>query len=456
MTNIVCGTFPRQVARTTPAVWRTLKAWLVLLPLLWLAGASWGSSQDAIPGDMIVATDPGHFATRAAWIFSYGLIAAVAFSSWETIYRVLTNNSWLILTCALALLSATWSQDPLQSIKWGTFLCLSTFVAAWFAGSLRSEQQMEILMITGTVAALLSMGVALFVPKVGLDRVELTPTWQGIFYSKNHCGRIMLFLLTPAFYYRWKRALSATLYISALTIVIFMSRSKTAAVLTLVYVVFFLTVKLAKKVTLRSRVLLGLVLMGSAITALTMTNSILHALSSMGFDTTLSGRTVIWSALMQSAMKHPMLGYGYHAFWTGASGEGFNAFLTVFGTIHFAGSYSHSGYFDVLLQLGIVGLVILAIGIFKATKNGIICLTKRCPSSAEWYIGIVVLSVLYNVDEVTFLLPSYLPWIMFLFAYIGLAAEAKRVQSLPAPQTTVRLTTNVPVLSAVQGARISS
>ena len=80
-----------------------------------------------------------------------------------------------------------------------------------------------------------------------------------------------------------------------------------------------------------------------------------------------------------------------------------------------------------LLENGIVGLGLIIVLVVKAGKDAMLCIGRAQTPAINWYIGIIVLTLFYNIDEVTFMLPSYLPWMMFLLAVIGLSKEAHRI-----------------------------
>jgi len=130
-----------------------------------------------------------------------------------------------------------------------------------------------------------------------------------------------------------------------------------------------------------------------------------------------------------SVSKRPLLGFGYQAFWAGTASEGINAFMGVYGAMHFMASYAHSGYLAVLLEDGIVGMGIIAWLIMHGIKDAVTCVRPNHPFYVNWYVGLIFLTIIYNIDEVTILLPGYLPWMMFLLSVIGLSEEARRIHS---------------------------
>ena len=60
--------------------------------------------------------------------------------------------------------------------------------------------------------------------------------------------------------------------------------------------------------------------------------------------------------------KRPLLGYGYGGFWRGLSGESGN----VISYVGFGVPHAHSGYLNIWLQIGAVGLGLFLASLFIA------------------------------------------------------------------------------------------
>jgi len=78
---------------------------------------------------------------------------------------------------------------------------------------------------------------------------------------------------------------------------------------------------------------------------------------------TLSGRTLLWKDIMIYVAKHPFLGYGYDSFWTGAQ---MYKFKNLQGWVVGGG---HSAYLDLLLGVGIVGMVTYVLMLLVAIRR---------------------------------------------------------------------------------------
>lgn len=80
-----------------------------------------------------------------------------------------------------------------------------------------------------------------------------------------------------------------------------------------------------------------------------------HVITTLGRDITLTDRTLIWSDVYAAASQSPVFGVGFGGFWIGRIANiPWNAHMTwVLGQ-------AHSGYVDTYLQLGFVGVFLLA------------------------------------------------------------------------------------------------
>jgi exopolysaccharide production protein ExoQ len=143
-----------------------------------------------------------------------------------------------------------------------------------------------------------------------------------------------------------------------------------------------------------------------------------------GRDPSLTGRTIIWKVLAHSILKRPLLGYGFYAFWQGIRGESANViYLT-----HWSFGYAHNGIIEIFLQLGSVGVVIFFVTLFKAIKDALFCFRNDRLGTYDWYLGLLVLTIFYNIDEATVVWPNELLSILYVVACCGLAVGVKRLQ----------------------------
>jgi hypothetical protein len=65
--------------------------------------------------------------------------------------------------------------------------------------------------------------------------------------------------------------------------------------------------------------------------------------------------------------------------------------------------------------------------LIQAIGNAWFCLRNGCPPAVEWYIGIIALTLVYNIDESTVLWPIDILSLIYVVACCGLAMAARQI-----------------------------
>jgi exopolysaccharide production protein ExoQ len=145
-----------------------------------------------------------------------------------------------------------------------------------------------------------------------------------------------------------------------------------------------------------------------------------QALALVGRDSTLTGRTEVWSAVL-ALSGNPFIGRGFESFWLGdrlrTMWLKFPAFLP---------NQAHDGYLEIYLNLGLIGLL-LAVGYLLSSYRSIKGHLDRedgdeSPARdvnqltlTRFALGFLIAFVLYNVTEATFKPLNFL-FVILLFA----------------------------------------
>ena len=134
----------------------------------------------------------------------------------------------------------------------------------------------------------------------------------------------------------------------------------------------------------------------------------------LGRDLTFTDRTFIWHDLMNMDTK-PLLGYGFGSFWLG---DRVNEFwrLGWYGILE-----AHNGYLEIYLDLGIVGLCLIAAIIISSYKN----ITKQFLNhfdNARTQFAFLLVFLIYNITESAFRESSL---IFFVFLIISINCEVR-------------------------------
>jgi O-antigen ligase len=293
--------------------------------------------------------------------------------------------------------------------------------------------------VLGTVAIMASIVFAIALPQYGLDQMGgHSDAWKGIFSAKNYLGNMGVFFLTVAVSYRGRTSFLRSVRVSQILfclIAIAFSRAATAYLLTAIYIVYFVIMKalhrLRKKDYFVVCTFLLVALSAAAVVIVTMPDLLFNLL---GKDATLTGRTGIWSAALDSIAKRPLLGYGYQAFWLGLEGESYRVILAVSWLL----AQAQNGFIDVALEMGAAGLAIVLLVFGFAFRDAVVCLFRSRDDAqlraVEWYLAIVILTLLCNLDESFLFEPKHLGSVIFLIACVGLKLEWMRLRVSPAPK----------------------
>ncbi len=361
----------------------------------------------------------------AAWVAALALM----WKSHKAILEMCRRMKAVMLLSSLAPLSALWSQNPANSLRRGAFLLLGTLFVFYLVHAFSARELGQIIVIAGIGAGLLGIAASVLFPGIGLDAANGN-AWQGVFRSKNGCAQVMLFFLTPVLSLRFPsqlvRILCWTLVVVA-SVLIVMANAKTSWILTAVYVILMAAVSYLRRFRRKDATFLALV--GFAMLAVFVV-AIPFLLSSvlpiLGKNESLSGRLPLWGAAVVSIFKRPILGYGFASFWTGLQGESLNIYMSTQFEIYQA----QNGLLELGLELGLVGVGLAMLTLLKALRDALICFQFSHSDVVNWYFGLLALTISYNVDEAFLAREHFLPWLLYLVACTGLAAEARKVSAV--------------------------
>jgi len=132
-------------------------------------------------------------------------------------------------------------------------------------------------------------------------------------------------------------------------------------------------------------------------------------LSVLGKDATLTGRTVLWTKVVQHIEDRPVLGHGYGAFWEPSA----KASEQVRAAIGWDTPHSHNALLDEWLDLGLVGVLLLLGAYLLAMKRAWVALRAAPGIDGLWAMSFLTMVFLGNTTESS-LLQSILIWALFV------------------------------------------
>ena len=146
-------------------------------------------------------------------------------------------------------------------------------------------------------------------------------------------------------------------------------------------------------------------------------------LSVLGKDATLTGRTVLWSKVVNHIQDRPVLGHGYGAFWEPSA----RASEQVRAAIGWDTPHSHNALLDEWLDLGLVGVLLLIGAYLLAIGRAWAALRASPDVDGLWAMAFLTMVFLGNTTESSLLQSILIPRTLFV-----------AVSSMPSQKTLSR------------------
>ena len=332
---------------------------------------------------------------------------------------------WPIVTYSLA--SAGWAAPYAKEAfeEWRNLFAILVWVPA-FTAWVGLPTLIRYSAIITSAISIASVIVAAIPPHLGVHHATdfagyaLAGNWRGIFINKNVSGEVSVTAIVFSLRSlrgetRGWRAFFWAGRLAALTALVF---SKSANGLTGAVTAAACFALLSNRVTARPLILAGLGLVtGLLVFGLSFNSGTL--LSLLGKDQTFTGRTAIWGLGWSMINDHPWFGHG---FATESYLFGPIAQATLFeGAVDL-----HSGYMDMLFNLGFVGAALMAVTVMAILGRAYLRLLwaqGRRRESLAIYSALMVSACTMALGEVSPFRVLGDGAITFWFALVALTAE---------------------------------
>lgn len=351
------------------------------------------------------------------WILSVSYVGlVVVLIPWyrETLF-VLRRNWPIVALVLLALASSLWAQMPGLVLRKCIGLYGATLLGVGFGIRFSFLDQLRLMNWLFRIIAVVSLGFVVLLPNLAV-----TPEgqWIGAFEHKNAAGSmlglsLLVEWLRPAetLWSKMLRVFAVALYVVLLS----HSDSVTPGV---VLVGTVLLIESYKFATLRLRLpRYAYFLAISIVVAIGFTFAVTNSdnvMNLVGRSSNLTGRTEIWALVLSFVPQRPILGYGHSGFWLGASRESYVINRIMRGWV----IYSHNGYLEMLLNLGIIGLVLTLILLGIGVKRALAFSQLRRSRTALWPLAFLFYFLLHNTVECTIMIQD-IEWALCVACIVG-------------------------------------
>lgn len=343
-----------------------------------------------------------------------GIAALILLPNWRTCVQGFRRAGWVIVLPALACLSVFWSDVPFLVFRRLVYVAIGTSFGVYLGAKYSRAELLRLTAWSLTIVMVLSVAFALLVPDLGTAQAEEhLGNWQGIFHRKNILGRTMtlgalVFLVFPVV----KKAAAIRLagFITCVGLLLLSKSATGVIVLAIVVTVVVVSSRSSSPSPMVRVAVWTLFLMTTGTILFLVATNWSSALVTLGRDVTLTGRTELWRAVIVACWQRPWFGYGWEGFWSGRQGL---HMISDYGLL-----FSHNGFLDLGLQLGLLGLAVCGIGFITVLRRALWYLRNETDPDSVWPIGYLTFLVTYNITETTFMDVNSVYWLL----YVALAA----------------------------------
>lgn len=324
--------------------------------------------------------------------------------------KAIKENIWLIFLVGYLFISTLWSS--MFSISFTRFVRETpALIMAFIILSEHNPHEAMLSLLRRTTYILIPFSMLLikYFPEYGVQysRWSGEISWIGVTMQKNSLGRLCI---VAAFFLIWslirRRQMPNTpdvkfqtvseIFLLALTFWLLKGPSigamsatavtSLAVGLTAFFVLLFMNkIKFYPSANTLMAIITAIIIFG-ILTVFSSGSTVGSFTANVGRDTTLTGRTEVWQSLLPVAMKHPILGHGFGGFWTAESRDFFMI------------SEAHSGYLDVLLEIGFVGLILVTLYFLSSCRKAQQTMKDNFYWASLW-MCFLIMAVIHNISE---------------------------------------------------------
>jgi exopolysaccharide production protein ExoQ len=354
---------------------------------------------------------------------------------WKSFQRVVSYDIWIWLLVGIAIASMLWTVAPDITTRRSILLLGTSLFGTYLAIRFSLREQLQLLACACGLVVVLSFVFAIALPFYGIMSVQEggvhAGAWRGVMTHKNILGRVsvlsnLVFLFTALgtttkYNYQWLCWVGYGLSVA----LIILCTSKTAIIACIVLTVTFLLFRSWRwNYSYVIPFTIGIVLVVGSGGILIIDNLDVIA-GAVGRDLTLTGRTDIWSVMLEKIAERPLIGYGFNAFWRDWDSE---VTASVWRELAWECPYGHNGMMDLLAELGIPALIAFVCSYLMAVFKSIKLLRITQNVEGIWHLIYLTFLFIYNVSESTLLATNSIFWIIYVSTAFSVSINLQQSQ----------------------------
>lgn len=346
------------------------------------------------------------------WYPIYALIAGFMMLRLPGVLRLVSRNP-LIIVCVLWIgLTFFWSIDPGVTMRRSVALVMTTLAGLVFAARYDWGEMVQRLGAAVLILCLITLFVAILNPPRGIMSDIHPGAWRGPWAEKNYLGGIMakgFAVSLCAFAMYPKRAWIWVPTGMLCFLLMLLSTSKTSLLAAMGCFAIFLVVRVFRRFPFLRVPVIWLVVASTAALVLLLSVGFEWALSLIGKDPTLTGRTDIWILLGRAIEQKYWFGYGYSTFWMDPLGPSYETRTVLQWDVPTA----HNGWLDSWLSGGFVIIALFSTLLFLTLIKSLGRI-KTGGVETYWVILSIFFFILFSLSESAILQQNDISWFLFV------------------------------------------
>jgi O-antigen ligase len=351
------------------------------------------------------------FFQHGIFLITLFLLFARGKNTIETIFR--GKFIWILI--ALIPLSVLWSDFPALTLRRSIAFIETCAFGIYLACRYNIKQQLKLLGWAIGIAVFISAIYTIALPEHGIESGIHAGSWRGPFIQKNIFARLVTLGFLTFVHINPTQPLKRYLLITAsglsITLIV-LSNSKTALAILLVLLALIPIYRFLRSQDIFIIPFLLTIFLSISCLVVWLIGSADKILAVVGKDITLSGRTIIWTAIIDKIQERLWLGYGYVSFWQGIYGESQDV-VKGYGTTYIP-PHSHNGFLELALALGLLGVICFILTLITTTRRALLVALWTNSNQYLWPLMYLSFLLIYNLMESTLVEHNSIFWIIYL------------------------------------------